>query len=196
MMYGSYASDGMVQDPAHRRHGQSLPGPPPLPPVPLSMPSSAAATAGGGGGGATQPDFAGFDGESKLLFPSLALSLSLFLSLVLSIAHYPSSIFIRMLPWRLRNGALSPWLCFLTTFFQASMEVALVLPLRFTVSSILNCLPFSKSPVLFIGRRPRKPIHRRTVDHTSPAIRHIQVSPKRLVLSCIAVVHLRAIGCS
>ena len=32
MMYGSYNSEGMVQDPVHRRHQQPLSGPPPPPP--------------------------------------------------------------------------------------------------------------------------------------------------------------------
>ena len=66
MMYGSYNSEGMVQDPVHRRHQQPLSGPPPpLPPPPLSMSSSSSSTVAG----TTQPDFAGFDGDSKASLP-------------------------------------------------------------------------------------------------------------------------------
>ena len=76
MMYGSYNSEGMVQDPVHRRHQQPLSGPPPppLPPPPLSMSSSSSSTVAGGTG-TTQPDFAGFDGDSKLLCRSLVVSI-------------------------------------------------------------------------------------------------------------------------
>ena len=78
MMYGSYNSEGMVQDPVHRRHQQPLSGPPPppLPPPPLSMSSSSSSTVAGGTG-ATQPDFAGFDGDSKLLCHSIVASVTL-----------------------------------------------------------------------------------------------------------------------